>query len=253
MDHPVMPRPLRLTLTIWFLCTAGIAGAEEIRVAVAANFRFASETLAKQFEQTTGHEVTLIFGSTGKLFAQIQNGAPFDIYLAADELRPRMLEEDGIAVSGTRFIYAIGKLILWSPHDDFTEPPETRLEQGNFRFLSIANPTLAPYGRAARQYLQSINLWRSIQPQLVRGENTSQAYQYVVSHNADLGLIAYAQVKLPSSGTAGSYWEIPSTAYDPIRQQGALLKDTPPARAFIEYLRSQEAHKIIESYGYTIP
>lgn len=248
-----MLRLLRLILIMWLLCFSGIANAVEIRVAVAANFRFASEALAKQFEQATGHDVTLIFGSTGKHFAQIQNGAPFDVYLAADELRPRMLEEDGIAVSGTRFIYAIGKLVLWSPHDDVAATLESQLERGDFRFLSIANPTLAPYGRAARQYLQSVNLWATIQPRLVRGENVNQAYQYVFSHNADLGLIAYARIKLPSSGTVGSYWEIPPTDYDPIRQQGILLKDTPPARAFIAYLRGEEARAIIESYGYTIP
>ncbi len=243
----------RLTIVIWLLCIAGIADAAEIRVAVASNFRFASEALARQFEQTTGHDVTLIFGSTGKHFAQIQNGAPFDVYLAADELRPRMLEEDGISVSGTRFVYAIGKLVLWSPHDDFADTPESPLERDDFRFLSIASPTLSPYGRAARQYLQSVNLWISIQPRLVRGENVGQAYQYVASHNADLGLIAFAQIKLPSNSTVGSYWEIPPTAYDPIRQQGVLLKDAPPARAFIEYLRSDDAHEIIESYGYTVP
>jgi molybdate transport system substrate-binding protein len=243
----------RLIFTAWLMCLAGHVTAAQINVAVAANFRFAGEALALRYEQNTGHEVRLIFGSTGKHFAQIQNGAPFDIFLAADELRPRMLEEDGQSVNGTRFIYAIGKLVLWSPRVDENTAPLSPLEAGNFRFLAIANPTFAPYGRAARQYLQSLNLWNSIQPRLVRGENIGQAYQYVVSANADLGLIAYSQIRLPSKTIVGSYWDVPPSAYDAIRQQGILLKDTPAARGFLEYLRSDEALEIIESYGYILP
>ena len=228
------------------------ATADELRVAVASNFRYAIEELTPRFERETGHEVTLIYGSTGKHFAQIENGAPFDVFLAADELRPRMLEEDGLTVSGSRFIYAIGKLVLWSAERDQIDG-NGRLIDGDFRFLAIANPTLAPYGRAARQALVKLGIWQSVYPRVARGENVAQAYQYVVSGNADLGLVALAQIKIPGSGTSGSHWEVPATLYDPIRQQAVLLKDTPTARDFAEYLRSDAALTVIRRYGYGTP
>lgn len=226
--------------------------ADEIRVAVASNFRYAIEDLAPRFERETGHDVTLIYGSTGKHFAQIENGAPFDVFLAADELRPRMLEEDGLVVSGSRFIYAIGKLVLWSAEPEKVDGND-RLLDGDFRFLAIANPTLAPYGRAARQALAKLGIWETSYPHIVRGENVAQAYQYVVSGNADLGLVALAQIVIPGSGTSGSHWEVPATLYDPIRQQAAVLKDSPGSRAFADYLRSDEALAVIRSYGYETP
>jgi len=228
------------------------ASADEIRVAVASNFRHAIEELAPRFERATGHEVTLIFGSTGKHFAQIQNGAPFDVFLAGDELRPRMLEEDGLVISGSRFVYAIGKLVLWSPEADAVYG-DRRLLEGDFRFLAIANPTLAPYGRAARQAMVKLGVWEALHPRVVRGENVAQAYQFVVSGNAELGLIALSQIRIPGSGTSGSHWEIPRAHYDPIRQQAGLLTDAPATRAFAEFLRSEEALAVIRSYGYEVP
>jgi len=226
--------------------------ADEIRVAVASNFRFAIEELAPRFEQATGHEVTLIFGSTGKHFAQIENGAPFDVFLAADELRARMLEEDGLVVAGSRFVYAIGKLALWTADAEDVVDGD-RLSAGNFRFLAIANPTLAPYGRAARQALVKLGIWEALHPRIVQGENVAQAYQFVVTGNAELGLIALAQIRIPGGGTSGSHWEIPRTHYDPIRQQAVLLTDTPATREFSKFLRSEAALAVIRSYGYDVP
>lgn len=243
----------RCTAVIFAITLFGApCAADEIRVAVASNFRYAIEDLAPRFEQKTGHDLTLIFGSTGKHFAQIENGAPFDVFLAADELRPRMLEEDGLAVSGSRFVYAIGKLVLWSAEPDQVDGNEG-LVAGDFRFLAIANPTLAPYGRAARQALVKLGIWQNVYPRIVRGENVAQTYQYVVSGNADIGLIALAQIRIPDSGYSGSHWEVPGDLYDPIRQQAALVSDTPATRAFSEYLRSEEALAVIRSYGYDTP
>ncbi|MFW2403884.1 MAG: molybdate ABC transporter substrate-binding protein [Gammaproteobacteria bacterium] len=226
--------------------------ADEIRVAVASNFRYAMEDLAPRFERQTGHDVTLIYGSTGKHFAQITNGAPFDVFLAADELRPRMLEEDGLAVSGSRFVYAIGKLVLWSSEQGRVDGNEDLLT-GDFRFLAIANPILAPYGRAARQTLVKLGIWQAVYPRIVRGENVAQAYQYVVSGNADIGLIALAQIRIPATGYSGSHWEVPGDLHDPIRQQAAVVSDTTATRAFVSYLQSEEARELIRSYGYDTP
>jgi molybdate transport system substrate-binding protein len=249
-----MARILKGGLIAALLSTAaGAAPADTIRVAVASNFRHAIDALAPRFEQATGHAVTRIFGSTGKHFAQISNGAPFDVFLAADELRPRMLEEDGSAVAGTRFVYALGMLVLWSPREGYVDPDGKRLERGGYRFLSIANPTLAPYGRAARQVLEALDLWESLQPRLVRGENIGQAHQFVVSGNADLGFVAHAQVALPGMPATGSRWDVPQSYYDPIEQHAVLLRDTPATRAFAEYLRGDEARAIIRSHGYTTP
>lgn len=241
-----------LSIPITAALLVGAASADEIRVAVASNFRYAIEELAPRFEKETGHEVTLIFGSTGKQFAQIQNGAPFDVFLAADELRPRMLEEDGLVVGGSRFVYAVGRLVLWSADAEDVVDGD-RLSAGNFRFLAIANPTLAPYGRAARQALLKLGVWEALHPRIVKGENVAQTYQFVVTGNAELGLIALAQIRIPGSGASGSHWEIPRTHYDPIRQQAALLADTPATREFSNFLRSEEALAVIRSYGYDVP
>ncbi|NND36668.1 MAG: molybdate ABC transporter substrate-binding protein [Gammaproteobacteria bacterium] len=245
---------LRKNLLILLAATALATpcAADEIRVAVASNFRYAIEDIAPRFERQIGHDLTLIFGSTGKHFAQIENGAPFDVFLAADERRPRMLEEDGLAVSGSRFVYAIGKLVLWSADPERIDGNEALLA-GDFRFLAIANPTLAPYGRAARQALVNLGIWQRVYPQIVRGENVAQTYQYVVSGNADIGLIALAQIRIPDAGYSGSHWEVPGDLYEPIRQQAALVNDTPATRAFWEYLRSEEALAVIRSYGYDTP
>jgi molybdate transport system substrate-binding protein len=227
--------------------------AAEIRVAVASNFTRAMTNLAQQFEANTGHKVKLVFGSTGKHYAQIRNGAPFDVFFSADMKRPKLLEEEGLAVPGSRFSYALGKLVLWSPNAGYIDSDGEVLSDGRFYHLAIANPKLAPYGRAAKEVLQSRELWKAMKGKAVRGENIGQAFQFVNSGNAELGFVAYSQIKQPAQAIVGSYWEVPQSLYTPIEQQAVLLKDNKATRDFISYVRSKPALEIIQNYGYDTP
>ena len=232
---------------------AGQAMADEIKLAVASNFANPITAIVEHFEAHTGHEVKLIFGSTGKHYAQIRNGAPFDAYFAADARRPELLEQEGLALPGTRFTYAVGKVILWSPTTAYVDEQAKVLKQGGFRHLAIANPKLAPYGRAAREILLALGLWDAIQGRMVRGENIGQTFQFVKSGNAELGFVAYAQVKRPGRPIQGSWWEVPQVLYTPIEQQAVLLKEGDAARALMSYIQSDEALEIIKGYGYGAP
>ena len=216
---------LRMFSVLMLLLSNTACLATEIRVAVASNFTRAMTDLAHRFETNTGDKVNLVFGSTGKHYAQIINGAPFDAFFAADSKRPSRLEEQAYAVAGSRFTYATGKLILWSPKAGNVGPAAKVLTDGNFYYLAIANPKLAPYGRAAKEVLQSRGLWQAMQGKTVRGENIGQAFQFVKSGNAELGFIAYSQVKLPGQPVTGSYWLVPQELYTPIEQQAVLLKN----------------------------
>jgi molybdate transport system substrate-binding protein len=243
----------RLLLSLLIMAGAVPVGAGEIRVAVASNFAGAAREIASRFEQETGHRVVVASGATGKHYAQITNGAPFDVFLAADAERPERLESAGIAVPGSRFIYALGELVLWSPGSGYVDPEGRVLETGDFRHLAIANPRIAPYGRAAREVLTAAGLWESLQPRLVRGENIAQAFQFVGSGNAELGFVARSQVQRPGGAIDGSWWEVPQSLYAPIVQQAVVLADDATARAFTDFLRSAEARKIISDYGYGLP
>ena len=235
------------------MLAAGQSIAEETRVAVASNFRVAIETLAERFEADTGHEVSLIFGSTGKHYAQIKNGAPFDAFFAADIKRPELLEQEGAALPGSRFTYALGKLILWSPQAGYVDPEGKVLGQGTFRHLAIANPKLAPYGKAAREVLQARGVWNALKAKTVRGENISQTFQFVSSGNAELGLVAWSQVKQPGHRMTGSWWKVPQALYTPIEQQAVLLKENTAARAFLSFMKSEKSRALIRSFGYDTP
>lgn len=224
--------------------------ADEVRVAVATNFIDVMTQLSRQFEAETGHKVILSSGATGKLYAQVKNKAPFDAFFSADEARPLLLEQEGVAVPGSRFTYALGKLVLWSPDPDYIDEDQSALREQRFRFLSIANPATAPYGRAAREVLEHLGLWHQVRTQTVRGENIGQAYQYVYSGNAQLGFVAKAQVYRQGEYADGSYWQVPDALYSPIIQQAVLLKDTEAARALLDHVRSPQAIELIESYGY---
>ncbi|RKZ91942.1 MAG: molybdate ABC transporter substrate-binding protein, partial [Gammaproteobacteria bacterium] len=171
---------------------AGNVMAEEIRVVVASNFTDAIREIAGRFEMKTQHKVSVISGSTGKHYAQISNGAPFDVFFAADVKRPELLEQQGLALPGSRFTYAVGKIVLWSPDQDYIDTSANVLKQGKFNHLSIANPKLAPYGRAAQQVLKKLGLWNKLQGRMVRGENIGQAFQFVKSGNARLGFVAFS-------------------------------------------------------------
>lgn len=227
--------------------------ASEIRVAVASNFAQTAKVLAKEFEHNTGKKITLIFGSTGKHYAQIKHGAPFHVFLAADSLRPERLENEKTAVAGSRFTYAIGKLVLWSPKENYIDPKGDVLRNANYNRMAMANPRLAPYGKAAQQVLEKHSLWKKLRSRIVRGENIGQTYQFVKSGNAELGFIAYTQIYLTGQTTKGSHWLVPQTLYTPIKQQAILLKDKPDARQFLRFLQSSTAINIIQNHGYDTP
>ena len=229
------------------------ASAEEARIAVASNFADTARELAEYYERKSGHTITLAFSSTGKHFAQISNGAPYAAFLAADSRRPELLVEKGLALPGSRFTYAIGRLVLWSPRVGLVDANGSVLAGHDFRYLAIANPRLAPYGRAARQVLQRLGLWLPLQERMVRGENIGQAYHYVLSGNAELGFIARSQLVEMNSMHEGSSWLVPASMHDPIEQQAVLLRDTDAARGFFSFLRSEAARGIIRQHGYETP
>ncbi len=227
------------------------AFAEEALVAVAANFAAPMEALEAAFEKESGHALTVSIGATGKLYAQIANGAPFDILLAADAERPERLEAEGRAVAGSRFTYAVGRLALWSADPALIgEDGAALLREGKFRRLAIANPDLAPYGAAAMEVLEGLGLAGTLRPRIVMGENIGQAFAMVASANAELGFVALSQI---AGDDRGSRWIPPSDSYAPIRQDAVLLAraaENEAALAFLAYLKSDEARAVVEKYGY---
>lgn len=240
--------------TLAIMLAAAAARAEEATVAIAANFAEPMERLEAMFERRSGHALKPVIGSTGKLYAQITNGAPFDVLLAADRERPARLEEDGHGLAGSRFTYALGRLALWSADPDLIEGEQT-LRAGSFRHLAIANPKLAPYGLAARQTLEALGLWQHLQPKVVRGENVGQAFQMVETANAELGLIALSYVMSARNATSGSRWDVPADLHEPIRQDAILLEhgaDNSAARAFLDFVRQPEAQAVLERFGYAL-
>ncbi|BAO45610.1 molybdate ABC transporter substrate-binding protein [Thiolapillus brandeum] len=227
--------------------------AGEVYIAVASNFAETARQLALQFEKKTGQKVRLSFGSTGKQYAQIRHGAPFQAWFAADARRPMLLEKEGRMVSGSRFTYARGRLVLWSPTPGLVDDGEKILRQGSFRHLAVANPRLAPYGLAARQALESLGLWQSLQDRLVRGENIGQTFQFVKTGNAELGLVAASQVLRDGMPVQGSYWLLPADLHEPIEQQAVLLKNQVHAREFLEFVAGEAGRAIILANGYEVP
>ncbi len=235
-------------------CMPSRAG--EALIAVAANFAEVTEELETLFETRTNHTITITSGSTGKLYAQIKQGAPFDILMAADQARPERLESEGDAVPGSRFTYAIGRLVLWSPDAQrISGDGIAVLEAADFDYLAIANPDLAPYGLAAKQALQNFGLWDSLQLKLVMGQNIGQTFSMVATGNAQLGLVAKSYALSTRNQTPGSMWDVPANAHEPIRQGAVTLKraaDNPAAQAFAEFLRSDAAREVITRFGYTV-
>ncbi len=245
-----MYRPLRLWPLLPLLGFAAESAADEITVAVATNFVGAMNALVERFEATSGHDVLVSSGSTGGHYAQIKNGAPFEAFFAADTERPRLLEAEGLAVPGSRFLYAVGRVALWSTRANYVDADGTVLEVGDFRHLAIANPELAPYGAAARDVLTARALWDRLRPRLAMGQDIGQAYGFVQTGNAELGFVAWAQLKQPGREIAGSYWLVPASLHRPIEQEAVLLRDVPAARALLEFMKSSEAREIIRGYGY---
>jgi len=245
-----MTRHFILCLSIALATAPRGAVADEVKVAVATNFAGAMNALVERFEQTSGHTVLVSAGSTGGHYAQIKNGAPFEAFFAADTERPRLLESEGVAVPGSRFLYALGRVALWSNRAGYVDADGKVLESGEFRHLAIANPELAPYGAAAREVLVARGVWERLQLRLVTGQDIGQAYSFVQTGNAELGFVAWAQLKQPQSRISGSYWLVPDSLHAPIEQEAVLLRDVPAARALVEFVKGPEAREIIRSYGY---
>jgi molybdate transport system substrate-binding protein len=238
-----------------FAAFAVSAQADEIQVAVAANFSAAAQKIAAQFEHDTGHVVKLSFGATGKFYAQIEAGAPFDVLLAADHTTPGKLVTEGKAVPATLHTYAIGKLVLWSADPALVDGKGEVLKSGKWKHLSVADAKLAPYGEAARETLAALKLTDTVQPRIVTAENIGQAYQFVQTGNAELGFVALGQVQPPDgSRPAGSLWVVPDSLYTPIRQDAVVIAATKVGKAatdFVDYLASDKARVVIKAYGYS--
>jgi len=244
----------------WFagllaLMAGAAAQANDVQVAVAANFTAPMQKIAAEFAKDTGHKAVLAFGATGKFYAQIVNGAPFEVLLAADDATPARLETEHRTVPGTRFTYAIGKLALWSAKEGVVDNQGQVLKTGDYAHLAIANPKTAPYGAAAIETLTKLNLLDRVQGKLVQGENIAQAYQFVSTGNAPLGFVALSQVYRDGRFTSGSGWIVPASLHGPIRQDAVILAKgsaNPAAKALEGYLKSNKAKEIIRSYGYEL-
>ncbi len=246
---------LRHILFLLTLLTASGAQAEQIYVAVASNFTAPMTQLAELFEQETGHQVHLSSGSSGKLFAQIKHGAPFQLFFSADQTKPETLEALGLTIPGSRFTYAIGTLALWTPQAGLEVTSET-LKTTPFNHLALANPKIAPYGSAAIVVLDQLNLIGKTQRRWVMGENINQTYQFVSTGNAEFGFVSLSQILFNGRVLAGSVWVVPQHMYPEIRQDAVLLKpaaETPAAQDFVAFIRSAEGAGVIQQYGYITP
>lgn len=245
----------RLTTLLLSLLGVAVAHADEVQVAVAANFTGPMQVISVLFERDTGHKASLSYGSTGKFYAQIANGAPFQVLLAADDETPAKLIKEGNAVPGSAFTYAIGKLVLWSAAPKRVDAKGEVLKKGGFKHLSLANPKTAPYGAAGMQVMSKLGVADSIKPLIVQGENISQTHQFISTGAAELGFVAYSQVIKNGAIGSGSGWIVPGNLYDPILQDAVLLakgKDKPAAIALMSYLKGEKAQAVIKSFGYEL-
>ena len=254
-----------LRLFGWVIISSGAvvcatAKAEEVTVAVAANFTAPMQKIAQAFEQDTGHKALLAFGATGKFYAQIKNGAPFAVLLSADDETPARLEKEGVAIAGTRFTYAIGRLALWSKNPLLVDDKGQVLlsnatDKNSFKKLAIADPKLAPYGAAAMEVLDRMGALAKVRPKLVQADSIGQAFQFVMTENAELGFVALSQISIDGRITQGSAWVVPQNLYTPLKQDAVLLplgKNSAAALALMKYMRTDRAQAIIRAYGYTL-
>ncbi|WP_035052221.1 molybdate ABC transporter substrate-binding protein [Andreprevotia chitinilytica] len=247
--------PLNFALGLILATATAVATADEVLVAVAANFTAPIQAIAKDFEHDTGHKLVASYGATGQFYTQIKNGAPFQVFLAADDATPIRLEKEGEIVPGARFTYAIGSLALWSAKSGYVDGNGDVLKHNAFMHLSIANPGVAPYGLAATQVIAKLGLTEVLKPKMVEGQNITQAYQFVATGNAELGFVALSQIYKDGKLTSGSAWIVPSSLYEPIRQDAVLLlkgKDNAAAKALMDYLKGPKAAAVINAYGYQL-
>ncbi|WP_159834891.1 molybdate ABC transporter substrate-binding protein [Burkholderia sp. 8Y] len=242
-----------LPLAAGMAASAAFAG--EVQVAVAANFTAPVQAIAADFEKDTGNKVVASYGATGQFYAQIKNGAPFEVFLAADDTTPAKLESEGLTVPGSRFTYATGALALWSAKDGYVDDKGEVLKKNQFAHLAIANPKAAPYGLAATQALDKLGLTQAMASKIVEGQNISQAQQFVVTGNAELGFVALSQIYKNGKITGGSAWIVPAALHEPIRQDAVILnkgRDNPVAKQFEDYLKGPKAAAVIKSFGYQL-
>ena len=250
MKKRVIPCLLSVLVAI-----ASPAMAAEVHVAVAANFTAPVQAIAAEFEKDTGNKVVASFGATGQFYAQIKNGAPFEVFLAADDSTPAKLEAEKTIVPGSRFTYATGKLALWSAKEGYVDDKGEVLKKNEYAHLSLANPKTAPYGLAATRVLANLNLTQAVASKLVEGQNISQAYQFISTGNAELGFVALSQIYKDGKISGGSAWIVPGELHDPIKQDAVILdkgKDNPVARQFVDYLKGPKAAAVIKAYGYAL-
>lgn len=235
--------------------SATSALADEVQVAVAANFTAPIQAIAKDFEKDTGHKLVASFGATGQFYTQIKNGAPFEVFLAADDTTPAKLEQENEIVKGSRFTYAVGTLALWSAKEGYVDDKGEVLKKNEYQHLSIANPKAAPYGLAATQVLEKLGLTDATKPKIVEGQSIAQAYQFVSTGNAELGFVALSQVYKDGKLNSGSAWIVPANLHEPIKQDAVILnkgKDSAAAKALMEYLKGPKAAAVIKSFGYQL-
>lgn len=229
------------------------AHAAEVSVAVAANFTAPMQKIARLFEQDTGHKARLAFGSTGRFYAQIKNGAPFDLLLSADAETPARLAKEGLAVDASRFTYAMGKLALWSKQPGLVDAQGQVLQSGTFDKIALADPKLAPYGAAAVEVMTQLGVLNTLRPKFVQGENIAQTHQFVATQNAPLGFVALSQVMADGRLVEGSVWAVPAALYNPLRQDAVLLnkgQGNAAAAALLQYLQGDKARAVIRGFGY---
>jgi molybdate transport system substrate-binding protein len=249
------PGCLASLLAVFAVFAVGAVQADEVQVAVAANFTAPIQAIAADFEKDTGHKLVAAYGATGQFYTQIKNGAPFEVFLSADDTTPEKLEKEGETVKGSRFTYAIGTLALWSAKEGYVDAKGEVLKKNEYQHLSIANPKAAPYGLAATQVLEKLKLTDATKAKIVEGQNITQAYQFVSTGNAELGFVALSQIYKDGKVSSGSAWIVPASMHDPIKQDAVILnkgKDNAAAKALVEYLKGPKAAAVIKSYGYQL-
>ena len=245
-------------LCLFLVASVSVATAEEITIAAASDLNFAFREIATEYEHTTGNHVRLTLGSSGNFFAQIQNGAPFDLYFSADISYPKKLEEAGLAVLGSLYPYAIGRIVLWTgneSHLDLSKGLEI-LREPTIKKIAIANPKHAPYGRAAVAAMEYFKVYDQVKDKLILGENISQAAQFIESGACDVGIIALSLAVAPAMKSKGTYWEVPADAHLPLEQGAVILKSSKnqeAARQFLEFIKGPNGQEIMKRYGFTVP
>lgn len=245
---------MKLTLSVLALFVSTSVLADEVQVAVAANFTAPMKIIAADFEKDTKHKVVLSFGTVGKFFAQMKNGAPFEVLVSADQTTPDKLVAEGLAQNETRYTYAIGKLVLWSARPGVVDDKGEVLKKGDFKHLALANPKLAVYGAAGQEVMKQLGVLDAVQPRIILAENITQAYQYVVTGNAELGFVALSQIIGKDGRIAeGSHWMVPAVLYPPIKQDVIVLapgKGKVAPQALVDYMKTEKVRSLIKSYGY---